>query len=125
MDSLTGLYISYKIIKLLSKPFSEWKAFELGLIDETGKLLRKPKSAAEKKVFGVFERVIWNIKKIAVRLTGHSKAAAMFSALYALKEYVSDEEYVMVENHLRKMDKDFNQLILERNEKRQALMESL
>ena len=47
-EQVVNLFVLYKIIRELSTPFKETKAFELGLIDEKGKLLKRPKTKKEK-----------------------------------------------------------------------------
>ena len=49
MTSAVDLYVLYKFIKAISTPFDETKAFELGIVDKKGKLLKKPKTKAVAK----------------------------------------------------------------------------
>ena len=37
MNKNLDLYIVYQFLKKLSTPFKDWKAFDLGIIDEKGK----------------------------------------------------------------------------------------
>ena len=43
MSKVVDLFLVYQFIKRLSTPFEETKAYELGLIDEKGKRLKKPR----------------------------------------------------------------------------------
>ena len=48
MTNVADTYMIYQVLKRLTTPFEETKAFELGLIDKNGKLLKKPKTTDEK-----------------------------------------------------------------------------
>jgi hypothetical protein len=53
---------TYIIAKKIITPFSKWKAFSLGLIDEKGKTLRKPVSGEEKDSFTFLDKFIRNVR---------------------------------------------------------------
>ena len=44
MSRAIDLIITYRVVKLLVTPFEKFKAFELGIIDDEGKVLRKFKT---------------------------------------------------------------------------------
>jgi len=58
------LVYTFRFLKLLVTDFKDTKAFELGLIDEKGKKLKKPVSADERDVYTPFHRLVFNIKKL-------------------------------------------------------------
>jgi hypothetical protein len=76
----------YQVLKRLTTPFDETKAFELGLIDKDGKLLKKPKTTDEKKAYTYFDRFIFNMKRLLHRVGLKSKFATYGAALFLLKE---------------------------------------
>ena len=41
MANVADTYMIYHVLKRLTTPFEETKAFELGLIDKNGKLIKK------------------------------------------------------------------------------------
>ena len=41
MSRAIDLIITYRVVKMLVTPFNKFKAFDLGIIDEKGKVLRK------------------------------------------------------------------------------------
>ena len=41
MSRAIDLIITYRVVKMLVTPFIKFKAYELGIIDEKGKVLRK------------------------------------------------------------------------------------
>ena len=44
MSALVDTYITYRIITTLVKPWNKQDAYEFGIIDEKGKVLRKAKT---------------------------------------------------------------------------------
>lgn len=65
---IVDLLISYKFTTILATPWTEMDAYRLGIIDETGKIL-KPRSTLktveEKKAYpSVFYTLTWNIKRL-------------------------------------------------------------
>lgn len=95
-ESISDTLIVYLILKKLTVPFKEWKAYELGIIDEKGNKLRDPKTPEEKKEWNILTIFIWNIKKLIQKFIGKSKLAAYLSAAYLLKDsfkiiYVSNK----------------------------------
>jgi len=57
-------YLQKKMKKLLLKPFSYWRAYQMGIIDKDGKILRNPETPTEKQIFNVFDRLILKIKVV-------------------------------------------------------------
>lgn len=80
-------FIAFKFVQMLTKPFNQWPAFELGLIDNKGKTIKKPKSSEEKKAFSILDRLTRNMKILLAKLPGgSSKIASYAAALFLLKE---------------------------------------
>lgn len=104
--NIISTYIAYRMLKLLSNPFKEWDAYEYGLIDEKGEILREPENANERKSFGMFEKIILKIKKLFTSVMGHSRAAAILSTLYLMKE---KDEFVYNEV-LKKLTEDHSDI---------------
>ena len=79
--------VAFKFVQMLTKPFEKWKAFELGLIDKDGNKIKKAKTSEEKKAFGLFNRLVRNMKKFLAKLPGGStKIGSYAAALFLLKE---------------------------------------
>ena len=60
-------FLVYRFIRALTTPFTETKAYELGIIDDEGNFLKKfkqLKTKEEKESFGAYERMVWNLKKL-------------------------------------------------------------
>lgn len=62
--SVSNMY-AFKFARLLSTPFEEWDAYQMGLIDEEGNIVREPDSSKEKKELDAFTRLVINIKRRA------------------------------------------------------------
>ena len=88
-ESAVDLFITYKFIRLLVTKWSDTEAFDEGIIDNKGKLLVKVKdqTTAQKKVYTVFHRLVFNIKRILEKIPfGSSRIKSYAAALYLLKE---------------------------------------
>jgi len=92
----------YNVLRRLTTPFDKTKAYELGIIDERGKVLKKRKeltTSEERAAFTLFDVLIFNLKKIIQRLPfGKSKIANLAAALFLIREekytiyHTQDEE---------------------------------
>lgn len=77
--------ITFKFLKMLTTPFSEWDAYNAGIIDERGNVLQKN---ARSDSFNSFDLLVCNIKKILQKLPGGgNKLASYAAALYLIKEH--------------------------------------
>jgi len=90
MTQVVDLFVLYKFIKAISTPFDETDAFRLGIIDEKGKLLKSPKTQAEKDAYDPFDRTIFNIKRILQRVGLDKRYATYTGALLLMKESAKD-----------------------------------
>jgi len=52
------------ILNSLLKPFETQKAYSLGIIDKTGKLIKTPETQEEKDSYNPFYQVVFGVKKI-------------------------------------------------------------
>ena len=59
-------YVGYKLLSLISKPYVEFEAYKLGLIDERGKSLRKSKTREEKEAMSPLVVLALNFKQTVV-----------------------------------------------------------
>ena len=88
---VVDLFLVYQFIRRLATPFEKWPAYELGIIDKEGNILKKRKElnlSSERKAFGVFDLMILNIKKLLAKLPGGSSRIASYAAaLYLIREW--------------------------------------
>ena len=101
MAKLADTYLIYQVLKRLTTPFDETKAFELGLIDKDGKLLKKAKTREEKEAYTYFDRFIFNLKRLLHRVGLKSKFASYGAALFLLRE-VNEDEYIPSDQEMLK-----------------------
>jgi len=92
---IVDVVIAYSFIKDLTVPFNKTKAFEYGIIDKDGKILKK-RNELEGKEKGAYPTILttlaWNIKKLLVKIAiGKSSIASFATALYLLKEELGGE----------------------------------
>lgn len=90
------IYIAYKFIQLLVIPFNKTDAYKLGIIDDSGKILKKRKNLEtpeEKKAYpSIFYTMVWKIKRLLEKLPfGKSKLASIAAAAFFLKEHVRNQ----------------------------------
>lgn len=86
----SDLYFLYTFIKRLSTPFKDTKAFELGIIDNDGKILKKRKeleTEEEKNAYTLMDTFIFNMKKLISKVPfGNTRFASYAAALFMLRE---------------------------------------
>ena len=101
VSTIGNIYFVYQFLKKLVTPFEKTKAFELGIIDEKGKILKKQrelKTSEEKEAYSLSDTLIWNIKKLLGKVPGgQSRIASYAAALFLIKEQhgdykITDEE---------------------------------
>lgn len=57
------LTYSVRMIRLLKKPWTEWTAYKLGIIDGQGEVLKNPKTKEEQEAYSPFHRSVRHIKR--------------------------------------------------------------
>lgn len=109
LSSVGNIYFVYQFIKKLVTPFDKTKAFELGIIDEKGKILKKRrelKTSEEKEAYSLSDTLIWNIKKLLGKVPGgQSRIASYAAALFLIKEQHGDYKITDEELELQFFDK--------------------
>ena len=112
-------FITFRFLKLLVTPFDKTEAYNLGIIDKRGKVLRKYKTLErieERQAYTILHRLVFNIKKLIEKVPGgKSRVASYAAALFLIKEHVKeyqDSDGQFLEKELYKYLKD-NDLVLE------------
>ena len=84
------IYMVYNFIRRLTTPFDETEAYRLGIIDSEGNFLkrrRELRTTEERNALGVFDILVFNLKKILSRVPGgRSRLATYAAALWLIKE---------------------------------------
>lgn len=90
MSGMVDLYMVYRFIRKLTTPFDKWDAYDEGIIDERGNILKKRKELRtqnEKKAFTTYDLLILNIKKMLQKVPGgNSKLGSYAAALFLIRE---------------------------------------
>ena len=99
------LVYTFRFLKLLVTSFENTDAYKLGLIDNKGKKLKKPKTPEEKNAYTPFNRLVYNVK----RLIPAGKIGSYASALYLIKEdgNLSDQSIEKIMEELGLDSKEF------------------
>lgn len=95
--------IALRIIYLLITPFDKTDAYKLGLIDSTGKRLKKAETSEEKDASTMLHRLVWNIKRlISLVPGGSSKIGTLTAAMLLVKEAIDNKwsEERLIEEYL-------------------------
>ena len=96
MGRAIDLFVTYRFLKLLTTPFEKTDAFKLGIIDEKGNRIKKPKSTQpavelatveQKNSYTILHKLVFNIKKIFSKVPGlRTKVGTYAAALFLLKD---------------------------------------
>ena len=109
VSTIGNIYFVYQFLKKLVTPFDKTKAFELGIIDEKGKILKRRrdlKTKDEKEAYTLSDTLIWNIKKLLGNVPGgQSRIASYAAALFLIKEQHGDYKITDEELELQFFDK--------------------
>jgi hypothetical protein len=97
MGRAVDLFVTYRFIKLLTTPFDKTDAYKMGIIDEKGNRTdKKLYKVDEKNAYTILHKLVFNIKKIFMKVPGlrtkvGTYAAALFLLKDTFKEHVEDE----------------------------------
>jgi len=110
--SRTGdLFYAFRFLKLLVTPFEKTKAFELGIIDKDGVVLKKGAERStpeEKSAYTVFHRLVFNLKRIMAKAPGGKSVIARYgAALFLIKEHTGMSEKQLLKTLEKALDTQF------------------
>lgn len=103
--------LAFKILWMLVTPFKDTSAFKLGIVDETGKLLKPVndlKAGEERDAYNVLVRLVFNLKRMLNKLPGGESKLKNFAAAYFLIKENIDVDYDEFE-----LECDFNAILRE------------
>jgi hypothetical protein len=119
MSRIVDNLIAFKILYMLITPFTETKAYKLGIIDAQGKNLRKTstlKTGEEREAYTYLDRLVFNMKKIINKLPGgESRLKSIVAALFLVKEYYESNDRttsLMEEKYIKLLEKVDSGVIL-------------
>jgi len=111
MSRAVDAFVAYRVLKLLVTPFKKTKAYQMGIIDDKGKVLIKSKDIntafktsterlAARKAYTLLIRFVFNLKRLLSKVgirgpLGSAAAAAIafFKEEYPNNLYVEQEVY--------------------------------
>ena len=104
-------FLAIMFATLLGKPFKEWKAYEHGLIDEKGNMLRKPENRPERDSLSGIKNFVRRMKRLLIKVVPDSRLLGVLIAAYLLKkesELSEEEQFVhkTLEENLTKEEID-------------------
>lgn len=104
MAGVVDLFMLYQFIKRLATPFDKWRAYELGIIDEKGNILKKAKdrkSVKEREAFGKFDLLVLKLKKLLEKVPGgQTRLGSYAAALWLIKEHQEKGTEILTEDSL-------------------------
>jgi hypothetical protein len=91
------LVYTFRFLTLLVTPFDKTKAYEAGIIDETGKKRKdfdiNKNRDVYRDVYTPFHRLVFNVKRLMAKVPGgDTRIASYAAALYLIKEKYSVSE---------------------------------
>lgn len=128
MGRFVDSVITFRILKLLTTPFNKTKAYELGIIDDKGKELKRMSSlntVQERDAYSILHRLVYRLKKIIEKVPLENKKLVSYAAALALiRENIElqhepielesmfidktktnlSEEYILIENFINKQN---------------------
>ena len=91
VSTAANAYFTYKFLRILTTPWEKMEAYELGIIDENGKILKRTRqlaTARERKAYTIFHRLAFNLKKVLEKVPlGRTRIASYAAALFLLREH--------------------------------------
>lgn len=122
MPTIVGSYVALKFIQLFTKPFNEWPAYKMGLIDDKGQKLRETENTTEEKEFVSWKNLIRKLKIILEKVPlgpFGSKLASFAAAFWLLKEDLDNQGHEgseIINSLYEQIKMDYPEMIIESHE---------
>lgn len=87
MGRFVDSIITYRILKILTTPFNETKAYQLGIIDDKGNELKKMRSlnsVVERDSYTILHRLVYRLKRIIEKVPIENKKMLSYAAALSL-----------------------------------------
>ena len=121
MGKFVDSVIAFRILHMLVVPFENTEAFRLGIIDKTGKGLKKMRelnTVEERDAYTLLHRLVFRLKRIINKVPIENKKLVSLAAAYALirEDLAAGKESInLEEKFLRKLDEDLTLELMEVN----------
>ena len=113
------LFYAFRFLKLLVTPFDKTEAFNQGIVDADGKVLKKSKTLKtdkEKAAYTVFHRLVFNIKRLLGKIPGGKSVIGRYgAALFLIREHTGMSEKAIIKALEKFLDEDLSAEVLEEN----------
>ena len=118
---IVDLFLVYQFIKRLATPFEKWDAFELGIIDKDGNILKKRKelrTVKERDAWGKFDVMISKLKRLLAKIPGgQTRIASYAAALWLIKEHTEQNVETLTEEQLQESFAPYMEYVTQREDK--------
>lgn len=95
MSKTLNNFYAFKFVRLLSQDWTDTEAYEEGIIDENGKVIKKNLTTDEKRVYTKFHKLVFNIKRMLEKFPLGKHAVSRYAtALLLLKESTEYNENI-------------------------------
>lgn len=111
---IVDLFLVYQFIKRLATPFDEWKAFDLGIIDDRGEILikRRDMTIEQRDNWGKFDVLVLKLKRLLEKIPGgRSRLASYAAALWLIKEGEERDANMLTEESLENELIDYMRMV--------------
>lgn len=90
---LADTVYALRFLKLLTTPWEDTEAYQLGIVDEKGKRIKKPQTNEERDAYSIFHRLVFNIKRLLGKLPlGSTRLGSYAAAFFLIKEQTGLDE---------------------------------
>lgn len=96
--------VAYTILRDLGKAWTEYEAYNLGLIDDKGSKIKSPKTKQEKDSYNSYMRIIFNLKRLLNKTVGSNAFAHKAVSTLLLRENYSQDTINILERDLALVD---------------------
>ncbi len=99
--------MAFTFATLLAKPFPKWKAFEQGLIDEKGNIIKKAQTRPERESLSGLKDLVRKVKRLLIKVIPDSRLLGFLITLFLLKKEAEQdaEETQLLENIKKDLSK--------------------
>jgi hypothetical protein len=112
MPSLPDGFMTAVFLRRFTRPYEEWPAFKAGIIDAHGNIIKKRRDLTpeEDKLFGNYDRVILNLRKILAKVPGGSSRLGILAAAALLLKEGESLDYENVDLLKEKLDNEMSKV---------------
>jgi len=107
-NQFIDIYLVAQFLKRIMMPFDKWPAYQAGIIDEKGKVLkqRNKLSSQDKRAWGYYDIAMCNLKKILQRVPGGNTNVGKLAAAYFL---FKEQKKIDCSNEMKLYEEFFKQ----------------